>query len=175
MSEQETPQTPMIDPALVSQVAPTEVAAAAVGQVTRRSKQKTADELGPKEYCWGTGRRKSSIARVRLRPGSGTFMINKKQLTEFFNRLDHQSDASKPLNMVQRLDKYDVWVNVHGGGVTGQAGAIKLGVARALAAAEPELFPQLRDSGFLTRDGRMKERKKYGQKGARKRFQFSKR
>ena len=177
MTEEQTPATPMIDPNLITPATPasSDAAAASSTAIVQEKRKPTAAELGPKDYCWGTGRRKSSVARVRIRPGEGKILINKKPLADFFSRLDHQSDVTAPLKTAEREGKYDVWVNVNGGGITGQAGAIKLGVARALAVAEPDLFASLRDSGYLTRDGRMKERKKYGQKGARKRFQFSKR
>ncbi len=140
-----------------------------------RKKGKTAAELGPKEFCWGTGRRKTSVARVRLRPGSGKFMVNNKEMEEFFVRVQDRDDVKAPLAATETLEKYDVFIKVHGGGITGQAGAAKMGLSRALITADPDLFGRLRDSGMLTRDARMKERKKYGRKKARKSFQFSKR
>ncbi|MBI9016697.1 MAG: 30S ribosomal protein S9 [Phycisphaerae bacterium] len=142
---------------------------------TRRSRQKSAGELGPKEYCWGTGRRKSSVARVRVRPGSGKILINKKDVTNYFSLEKDQTAVKAPLKATGNLEAYDVWVNANGGGTTGQAGAILMGLSRALIAADPATFQALRDGGFLTRDSRMVERKKYGQKKARKSFQFSKR
>jgi len=138
-------------------------------------KQKTEDQLGPKEYIWGTGRRKSSVARVRLRLGSGKVVVNGKEVKDYFDRLDHQTDAFTPLVSLDLVKRYDIWVNVSGGGATGQSGAIRMGLARALAAANPEVYGDLKKGQFLTRDSRMKERKKPGQKGARKKFQFSKR
>lgn len=123
----------------------------------------------------GTGRRKSSVARVRLRPGSGKVVINKKQLDEFFKNEQDQKAVLAPLKATEQADKVDLIVRVHGGGTTGQSGAIKMGIARALMSLDTELFPTLRDGGFLTRDSRMKERKKCGLHGARRGTQFSKR
>lgn len=131
--------------------------------------------LGAKEYAWGTGRRKTSVARVRLRPGSGTFMVNGKTFEEYFPVLQHRIGAAGPLKNTGSENRYDIFCNVNGGGPTGQAGAVRLGIARALVKVAPELDDLLREHGHLTRDGRMVERKKYGQKKARKRFQFSKR
>ncbi|HOD81530.1 MAG: 30S ribosomal protein S9 [Planctomycetes bacterium ADurb.Bin126] len=124
---------------------------------------------------WGTGRRKKAIARVRIRPGTGTFKINNREVEDFFTEVEDRNAAYAPLQTANMAKSWDVFVNVHGGGITGQAGAVMLGLARALARAVPEVEHSLRDRGLLTRDARMKERKKYGQKGARKRFQFSKR
>jgi small subunit ribosomal protein S9 len=123
----------------------------------------------------GTGRRKCSVARVQLVPGTGKLSINERSLDEFITVPNLRAVAIAPLTATQTTDKYDVTVNVEGGGNTGQAGAISLGIARALLKAAPETKPVLRANGLLTRDARMKERKKYGQPGARKRFQFSKR
>lgn len=128
-----------------------------------------------KRYFWGTGRRKTAIARVRLKPGSGKFEVNKKPLEKFFTEDKDRMDATAPLKATGTFGKVDVFVNVKGGGITGQAGAIILGVARALKQANPGYDDALRSNGFLTRDSRMKERKKYGQRGARRSFQFSKR
>ena len=126
-------------------------------------------------YIWGTGRRKAAVARVRIRPGSGNFLVNKRKMDEYFPRLCDQESVLAPLHILGMLVSYDVWVNVNGGGATGQAGAVTLGLARALAKHIPEVEHDLRGKGLLTRDARMKERKKPGQPGARKRFQFSKR
>jgi len=126
-------------------------------------------------YFWGTGRRKRAIARVRMRPGEGKILINKKAVDEYFRQEKDRQLIMAPLQMVNMVKSWDIWANVSGGGYTGQAGAVTLGIARAIAKAVPELEPSLRDNGLLTRDSRMRERKKYGQKGARKRFQFSKR
>ena len=123
----------------------------------------------------GTGRRKSSVARVILSPGDGKMAINKRSVDEYFGYETLRMQAKSPLVLTDTLGKYDVFVNVGGGGYTGQAGAIRHGIARALIKAEPELRPVLKKAGFLTRDSRMKERKKYGLKGARRAPQFSKR
>lgn len=123
----------------------------------------------------GTGRRKNAIARVRLVPGSGKIVVNKRDLDEYFDYDTLKVIVREPLAVTETLDKYDVFVNVHGGGYTGQAGAIRHGIARALLESDGELRPVLKKEGFLTRDQRMKERKKYGLKKARKAPQFSKR
>ncbi|HWQ70298.1 MAG TPA: 30S ribosomal protein S9 [Patescibacteria group bacterium] len=124
---------------------------------------------------YGTGRRKSSVARVWLSPGDGKMMVNRRPLQEYFSRPTNQTLAVQPLKTVGIEGKFDLRANVGGGGLTGQAGAVRLGIARALLAVDASLRPSLRKAGFLTRDPRVKERKKYGQKGARARFQFSKR
>ena len=126
-------------------------------------------------YIWGTGRRKQSSARVRIRPGTGKFLINKRELDVYFTADRDRNAIIEPLATVNMVKAWDIWVNVSGGGFVGQAGAVTLGLARALIKAVPETEHALRGKGLLTRDARMKERKKYGQKGARKKFQFSKR
>ena len=123
----------------------------------------------------GTGRRKTSVARVRLVPGNGEFIINKRPIDEYFNFDTLRVIAKEPLTLTENLGSYDVYVNVKGGGYTGQAGAIRHGVARALLEVDSELRPTLKRAGFLTRDPRKVERKKYGFKKARKSPQFSKR
>ena len=123
----------------------------------------------------GTGRRKKSIARVRLLPGSGNITINKRELDNYFGLETLKMIVRTPLTLTDTLSKFDVFVNVYGGGTTGQAGAIRHGIARALLVAEPALRPALKKAGFLTRDPRMKERKKYGLHAARRAPQFSKR
>ncbi len=123
----------------------------------------------------GTGRRKTSVARVILRPGSGQVTVNGKPAEVFFPIETLQVEARKPLAQLELTGQFDVLVNVRGGGIAGQSGAVSMGIARALLNFNPELRSRLRAAGLLTRDSRMKERKKYGQKGARKRFQFSKR
>ena len=129
-----------------------------------------------KVQYWGTGRRKKAIARVRLIPaGDGTIIINKKSLDQYFGLDTLKFIVKQPLELVEATAKYDVMVNVCGGGFTGQAGAIRHGIARALLEAEPETRGALKKAGFLTRDSRMKERKKYGLKKARRAPQFSKR
>ena len=122
-----------------------------------------------------TGRRKCSVARVRLVPGSGNITVNGKSLSDYLARRILGIVVNAPLVVTETTDKYDVLVNVYGGGTTGQAGAIRHGIARALIVAQPELRPVLKKNGFLTRDPRMKERRKYGLKKARKAPQFSKR
>ncbi|MGI9100948.1 MAG: 30S ribosomal protein S9 [Terriglobales bacterium] len=126
------------------------------------------------EY-YGTGRRKSSIARVFLRPGSGSFQVNDQPFDKYFVTDTQRILARQPLVTTETAATFDVLASVSGGGVNGQAGAVKMGIARALLVFNPELRGKLKAEGFLTRDPRAKERKKYGQKGARKRFQFSKR
>jgi len=126
-------------------------------------------------YYWGTGRRKTSVARVRIRPGEGKLLINKRELSEYFKREQDRLAVLAPLKAVQAEKCFDIFVNVRGGGTTGQSGAVSLGIARALKNYCEDYLQTLRDGGHLTRDGRMVERKKYGQRGARRRFQFSKR
>jgi small subunit ribosomal protein S9 len=127
------------------------------------------------EKAYGTGRRKTSVARVYLRAGSGQLRVNGRPLEEVFTSPAWREHARGPLVFTGVADQYDASITVKGGGGNGQAGAIRQGLARALAVASPALRPRLRQNGFLTRDPRMKERKKYGQKGARKRFQWTKR
>ena len=124
---------------------------------------------------YGTGRRKTSTARVFLRPGTGNFTVNDKTIEVYFFDETHRMIARQPLQASDTLNKFDVIVSVAGGGMRGQAGAVQHGIARALLEFSAELRQVLKKAGFLTRDPRMKERKKYGQPGARKRFQFSKR
>ncbi|NLC66780.1 MAG: 30S ribosomal protein S9 [Clostridium sp.] len=123
----------------------------------------------------GTGRRKTSVARVRLLPGSGKVTVNNRDADEYFGLETLRTTVNQPLVLTNTKDSYDVLVNVHGGGFTGQAGAIRHGISRALLQADETLRPELKKAGFLTRDSRMKERKKYGFKKARKSAQFSKR
>jgi len=129
----------------------------------------------PQTVYIGTGRRKSSVARVRMTPGKGSILVNGKDFKDYLCRDTLATVVTQPLNTVEATDKYDISVNVNGGGLTGQAGAIRLGIARALLQVDSEFRPSLKAAGFLTRDARKVERKKYGQPGARKRFQFSKR
>jgi len=126
------------------------------------------------EY-YATGRRKSAVARVFLRPGTGTITVNRREFNAFFPAEALRTQIRQPLLLTETADKFDVLTTVAGGGTAGQAGAVKLGIARALVAFNAELRSRLKKGGLLTRDARIKERKKYGQKGARKRFQFSKR
>lgn len=123
----------------------------------------------------GTGRRKSAVARVRLLPGSGKVEVNGHKLEEYFDYEELRQDAVSPLKLTGNLDSFDVLVNVKGGGYSGQAGAIRLGIARALLEFQPDLRKTLKSAGYLTRDSRKKERYKYGFKKARKSPQFSKR
>ena len=123
----------------------------------------------------GTGRRKTSQARVILRPGAGKISVNRREFEAYFPTGALRAGVVEPLIATETQDKFDVLIFAAGGGVHGQAGAARMGIARALVLFDPELRPRLRQGGFLTRDPRAKERKKYGQKGARKRFQFSKR
>ena len=122
-----------------------------------------------------TGRRKTSVARVILRPGEGKIQVNRRAEENYFPANTLRAELRMPLVAVELADKFDVLILAHGGGIHSQAGAARMGIARALLAFNPELRSRLRQGGFLTRDSRGKERKKYGQKGARKRFQFSKR
>ena len=124
---------------------------------------------------YGTGRRKSSVARVWLTPGKGSIKVNQRTLDNYFTRESLSTAVEKPLQLVNKKNELDVFIKVVGGGITGQAGAIQHGIARALLQYDPTLRLILKKEGLLTRDARMKERKKYGQKGARARFQFSKR
>ncbi|MCQ2449833.1 MAG: 30S ribosomal protein S9 [Clostridia bacterium] len=128
-----------------------------------------------KPYFYGTGRRKSSVARVRVYNGTGKVTINDRDIDDYFGLETLKVIVRQPLTLTDNADKFDIVCRVEGGGVTGQAGAIRHGVARALLQADAELRPELKKAGFLTRDPRMKERKKYGLKGARRAPQFSKR
>ncbi len=123
----------------------------------------------------GTGRRKTAVARVRIRRGTGKLTINNLELKNYFHVERNRALVQRPLEVTEMVGKVDIWVRAQGGGTTGQVGAIVLGIARALQAMEPSLHPRLSEGGFLTRDGRMVERKKYGFKKARRSFQFSKR
>jgi small subunit ribosomal protein S9 len=129
--------------------------------------------MSPESVLLGTGRRKTSVARVRVLPGSGRIEVNGRDFKAYFPHMSQWKIVLGPLEALQATTKYDVVASVVGGGPVGQAGAVRLGIARALR--QPETEGALRDGGFLTRDSRMKERKKYGQRGARRRFQFSKR
>ena len=131
--------------------------------------------MAAKVQFWGTGRRKKAVARVRLVAGKGAIVVNKRELDEYFGLDTLKAIVRQPLELTDTLGKYDVLVNVQGGGFTGQAGAIRHGIARALTKADESLRPALKKAGFLTRDPRMKERKKYGLKAARRAPQFSKR
>ncbi|MEQ1827776.1 MAG: 30S ribosomal protein S9 [Pirellula sp.] len=125
--------------------------------------------------CLGTGRRKSSVARVRIKPGAGKITVNDREFDNYFVNESERRLVLETLDHVAHRDKVDVFIRVNGGGTISQAGAVRMGLARALVSMSEENFPPLRDDGFLTRDSRMKERKKYGLRGARRGVQFSKR
>jgi small subunit ribosomal protein S9 len=124
---------------------------------------------------YATGKRKSAIARVYMKEGSGNWLVNNRSLQEYFCGDSLLRIIEQPLNLVGKKDSFDFYINVRGGGASGQAGAVKHGISKALVEFDAELRPILKKAGFLTRDSRVKERKKYGQPGARKRFQYSKR
>jgi small subunit ribosomal protein S9 len=124
---------------------------------------------------YGTGKRKSSIARVWLKPGAGAITVNNKTLEDYFGRETSKMVVKQPLELTENIDKFDIFVTVKGGGDSGQAGAIKHGITKALLEFDAELRATLKKAGFITRDSRIKERKKYGKKAARASFQFSKR
>jgi len=126
-------------------------------------------------YFWGLGRRKTASARVRMRPGQGAVVVNGKPIEKFFPRDTDRTAVMSPLKFAKLATAFDVFARVNGGGITGQAEAIRMGISRALLLYDRNLEKSLRDEGYLTRDSRMVERKKYGQAGARRRFQFSKR
>ena len=129
----------------------------------------------PKPLIQSTGRRKAAVARVRLRPGSGVVTVNRRPIDDYFPSATHRMIITEPLRLVEQTEVYDIDTTMGGGGVSGQAGALRLGIARALAELEPELRVPLKRAGFLTRDAREKESKKYGLKKARKAPQYSKR
>jgi small subunit ribosomal protein S9 len=130
--------------------------------------------MAEKKY-YATGKRKSAIARVWMKEGSGNWIVNKRALAEYFPSESLMRIIQQPLDLVNKKDQFDFYINVKGGGVAGQAGAVKHGISKALLEYDIETKSVLRRAGFLTRDSRVKERKKYGQPGARKRFQYSKR
>lgn len=124
---------------------------------------------------YATGKRKTSIARVWIKPGNGDITVNQNTIDQYFGRETSKMVVRQPLELTNNVGKWDIWVNVCGGGASGQAGAIKHGITKALLEADPELRGVLKKAGFITRDSRVKERKKYGRRGARRSFQFSKR
>ena len=155
---------------------PAAAAAEAPAQEKATAPKRTATPLPDGvPYIWGTGRRKRAVARVRIRPGSGKILVNKREPDAYFPALRDQNTIVAPLHAAEMAASWDIWVNVGGGGTTGQADAVSLGLARALSKAMPELESTFRHRGLLTRDARQVERKKYGRPGARRRFQFSKR
>ncbi len=150
--------------------------AAPVTEPEKPTPSRTAPPLPEgKHYVWGMGRRRTSVARIRIRPGSGKFVVNKRDMADYFHVEQDRQTAVQPLELLGMVTSWDIWANVNGGGHNGQAGAVMLGLARALVEILPEEEHTLRERGMLTRDARMKERKKPGQPGARKRFQYSKR
>ena len=163
-------ESPLIDLSIVTDGLSSKAEAGAVKTAPKLKKE--PDKGG---YIWGTGRRKRSVARVRIKPGKGKLLINKKGVNDYFARQQDRDAIVAPLKATDTAERFDVFVNVKGGGTSGQAGATMLGIARALRNYDESLMKPLRDGGYLTRDGRMVERKKYGQRGARRRFQFSKR
>ena len=130
---------------------------------------------GASNFMWGTGRRKNAVARVRICPGQGKVLVNNRELDDYLPRFIWKTQAVEALKVAGMEGKVDVYVNAHGGGLTGQSGAIRLGIARAMLKLKPESRPLLKKAGLLTRDSRMVERKKFGQKGARAMRQYSKR
>ena len=151
-----------------------------IGETTEEGEVQTSTQPSVNEpdqygYYWGVGRRKSSVARVRIKSGSGKININGREINTYFPIKQQQEAVQAPLKAVKKDSDFDVFVNVHGGGVTGQSGATVLGIARALRAYSEDFVSSLRDGGYLTRDSRMVERKKYGRRKARRSFQFSKR
>ncbi len=168
----DTENTPLIDPNILNK--PKETAPVIPGQPLKMpAKSATTPDKGG--FVWGTGRRKTSVARVRIRPGKGEFKVNERSVDEYFTQPQDRNSVQAPLKALNVATSFDVFVNVKGGGTTGQAGATMLGIARALLRYEPSWIAALRDGGYLTRDSRMVERKKPGKAGARRRFQFSKR
>ena len=143
-----------------------------ISEETKPQAKKGPDKGG---FYWGVGRRKSSVARVRLKPGEGKLVVNNKDMSAYFKLDSYRKMVQAPLAAISPDKKFDVFINVNGGGTTGQCGAAMLGIARALRNYDETLAQALREGGFLTRDQRMVERKKPGQSGARKRYQFSKR
>ncbi len=127
------------------------------------------------DIFWATGRRKTSVARIRLKPGSGKIVVNKRDFEDYFDRKTSRLIVKQPLVLTSNDGKFDIFVNVKGGGMSGQAGAVKHGITRALIEYDPDLRGVLKKAGFVRRDPRAKERKKYGQKSARARYQYSKR
>ncbi len=127
------------------------------------------------DYDWGTGRRKTAVASVRIRPGTGAIKVNGQDMEDYFPRIDHQQAVREPLRVTHNQGRYDIFVRARGGGITGQAEALRMGLARALVESDASLRPPLKEAGCLRRDPRMVERKKYGKRGARRSPQYSKR
>ncbi len=161
--------------ASASQAAPGETAADQTSIPARPQRPAASPSVQGRRYTWGTGRRKTSVARVRIAEGKGEMKVNGREVNNYFSEEKDRSAVVAPLKTVDLLGKFDVFANVEGGGYTGQAGAVRMGLARALLKLMPERLEALREGGHMTRDSRMKERKKYGRRGARRSFQFSKR
>ena len=177
MSEEAKPEAEKTEQAQKQEATPEakESTESGAAEPKPKAKPKAAKAKRGKSYFWGTGRRKTSVARVRICPGSGVFQINGRELKDYFGVERLRQQAASALQATNMVKKVDVFVNVNGGGPTGQTGATILGVARALIKMDESLEPALRSQGFMTRDARKVERKKYGRAGARKSFQFSKR
>jgi len=146
-----------------------------MAEETTKTETVPAAPQGKQTFIWGTGRRKSSVARVRIAPGTGKILINDREINDYLTKERDRKAIFGPLEVTNQGGKLDVLVSASGGGLTGQSGAIVMGLARAIMKFDPTTEVALRNSGFMTRDSRMKERKKYGQRGARRKFQFSKR
>ena len=174
MEELTTPTTATLDHPATREAAE-EAAASAGTEVVEPRPLRRAAEPDAGGFFWGTGRRKASVARVRLKPGEGKFLVNGKPVDAYFSEPQHRNACYAALEVTGTTKTLDVFVNAHGGGITGQSHAVLLGVARALVEMDPQTETVLRQNNFLTRDPRQVERKKYGQPGARRRFQFSKR
>ncbi len=173
-SSEPTSEAPAVEAPLSEAVLPTAPVQAETEEPTPAPRP-VVNLTAARPWVWGVGRRKSAVARVRIKPGSGTFKVNSREISEFFAEERDRGDVVAPLEVTKAEKDFDVFVNVRGGGTTGQAGAIKLGLARALLRYDEGFEANLRENNLLTRDPRKVERKKYGQPGARKRFQFSKR
>jgi len=169
--EAATPETP---DAPAPSTPPTEVAPLAEAPVVEEAAEAMAPSQPTGTFC-GTGRRKRAVARVRLVPGSGKVLVNDREVTAYFTEIRDRSYVNAPLDITGKAGMWDALINVTGGGPSGQAGAVRLGMARALVASDRTCEPTLRDAGYLTRDARRVERKKYGRRKARRSFQFSKR
>ena len=183
MTENDQPTDPQTPPAPSNEEAPVVEAPVEEAPVVATSTPAPepapatapAEPVEPPGEGWGTGRRKSAVARVCLKPGSGKLLINKREVDNYFTEENDRKQVLTAFKVCDQLGKWDTMINVGGGGHTGQAGAIRLGIARALIKCSRPLEASIRAAGYLTRDARRVERKKYGQRGARRRFQFSKR
>jgi small subunit ribosomal protein S9 len=172
---EQAPTQPLADQPLTEAVIPSAPAEPSEGETTETKPRPAPRLTAARPWVWGVGRRKAAVARVRIKPGSGTFKVNNRDIDRYFAEERDRADIVAPLKVSRAEGNFDVFVNVRGGGMTGQAGAIKLGLARALLTYDESFEASLREHNLLTRDPRKVERKKYGQPGARRRFQFSKR